>query len=383
MSSVVNRPGQATVTFPALALEDGSILAPVTLAYAVWGRLNAAGDNAILLCHALTGDARAHDPLKPDDPCDGWWNPLIGPGRVFDTERYYVVCANVLGGCYGSTGPTNAHPEDGQPYCLRFPHVTVGDMVHAQRLLVEHLGVTRLAAVAGGSLGGLQALEWAIAYPELVERAIVIGAAAQLSTQGIAIDDIARQIIMADPRWQQGNYEPGEGPAVGLALARMLAMLTYTSAPGMQERFGRRPATRLSDWPAFGPRWDVETYLHHQGDKLARRFDANTYLYLTSAMDRYDACSGPDRGPDRTWQRIRARVLAVGISSDWLFPADQVRALADSITAAGGDARYAEITSILGHDAFLHEWDQLDAILRPFLSAGQHAHELATTLHSA
>ncbi len=378
MSSSVIRPGQASATFSALTLEDGSVLAPVTIAYAAWGQLNVAGDNAILLCHALTGDANAHDPDRPDAPGDGWWNPLIGPGHVFDTERYYVVCANVLGGCYGSTGPTSPHPQDGQPYRLRFPHVTVGDMVRAQRMLVEHLGVMRLAAVVGGSLGGLQALEWTIAYPELVERAVVIGAAAQLSTQGLAIDDIARQIIMADPCWQGGDYVPGDGPAVGLALARMLAMLTYTSAPGIQERFGRRPATRQSAWPSFGPRWDVETYLHHQGDKLARRFDANTYLYLTSAMDRYDACAGPDRGPERTWRRVQARVLAIGISTDWLYPCDQVRALADAVTAAGGDAHYAEITSILGHDAFLHEWDQLDAILRPFLSAGQPAHELAT-----
>ncbi len=354
------------VVLASLPLDDGTLLSPVTLAYETWGRLNATADNAILLCHALTGDAHARDEQAPDDARAGWWNPMVGPGRVFDTTRFLVVCSNVLGSCYGSTGPTSPHPLDGQPYRLRFPLVSVGDMVRAQQALLKRLGVVRLAAVAGGSLGGLQALEWALAFPEMVERAIVIAASPRLSAQGLAIDVIARQAIMGDPAWQKGNYPTGAGPAVGLSIARMLGILTYTSAPGLEERFGRRPATRSGPWPSFGPRLDVETYFLHQGDKLVRRFDANSYLYLSSAMDRYDVAEG--RGSDAAaYARIRAAVLAVGIDTDWLYPARQVREMAEGITAAGGNARYVEICSPHGHDAFLKEWDQLDALVRPFL----------------
>jgi homoserine O-acetyltransferase len=358
--------GRRNVVVSRLPLDDGTVLAPVTLAYETWGQLNAAADNAILLCHALTGDAHARDEAAPDDPRAGWWNPLVGPGRVFDTTRFFVICSNVLGSCYGTTGPLSPHPLDGQPYRLRLPLVSVGDMVRAQAILLERLGIKRLAAVAGGSLGGLQALEWALAFPEMVERAIVIAASLRLSAQGLAIDAIARQAIMGDPAWQNGDYPTGAGPTVGLGIARMLGILTYTTAEGLEERFGRQLATRPSPWPTFGPRLDVETYFLHQGEKLVRRFDANSYLYLSSAMDRYDAAEG--RGSDAAaLARVRADVLALGVDSDWLYPARQVREMADGISAAGGRARYAEIHSLHGHDAFLKEWEQLDAILRPFL----------------
>ena len=356
---------RGTVVLPTLPLDTGGVLASVTMAYETWGELNATADNAVLLCHALTGDAHAYDEQSPDDPRAGWWNPMVGAGRVFDPADHFVICSNVLGGCYGSSGPTSTHPEDGQPYRLRFPLVSVGDMVRAQHALVERLGVKRLVAVTGGSLGGLQALEWAIAFPAVVRQAFVIAAAPRLSAQGLAIDDIARQAIMCDPAWQNGNYPPGAGPASGLGIARMLGMLTYTTAEVLEERFGRRPATRDSGWPSFGPRLDVETYLHYQGEKLVRRFDANTYLYLSSAMDRYDAAEGPRRGSDAAaFARIQAEVLAVGIDSDWLYPARQVREMAEGIQAVGGRARYAEIHSVHGHDAFLKEWDQLDTLLR-------------------
>ena len=358
------------VVLPSLALDDGMLLAPAPIAYETWGTLNAAAGNAILLCHALTGDAHACDEQAPDDPCAGWWNPLVGPGRVFDTRRFFVVCSNILGSCYGSDGPTSPHPTDGQPYRLRFPLVSVGDMVRAQRALLARLGVKRLAAVAGGSLGGLQALEWALAFPEMLERAIVIAASPRLSAQGLAIDTIARQAIMSDPAWQDGAYPPGAGPTAGLGIARMLGMLTYTSAEGLEARFGRRLATRASPFPSFGPRLDIETYLLHQGEKLVRRFDANSYLYLSSAMDRYDAAVGPGRGSDAAaFARIQAEVLAVGIDSDWLYPARQMRELAEGISKAGGRACSAELYSPHGHDAFLKEWEQLDALLRPFLAA--------------
>lgn len=362
--------GQHTVTIDNLPLDVGGVLAPVTIAYESWGTLSPHADNVILLCHALTGSTHAADGESPDDPRSGWWNPLIGPGRAIDTDRYFVICSSVLGGCYGTTGPTSPHPVDGQPYRLRFPRVSIGDMVRAQHALLEHLGVTRLAAVVGGSVGGLQALEWAIAYPEAVERAIVIAASTRLSAQGLAIDEIARQAILTDPAWQEGNYPAGEGPRAGLGIARMLAMLTYTSPQRLDVTFGRQRAVRQSGWPAFGPRFDVETYLHHQADKLIERFDAATYLYLTSAMDHYDAAAGPGRGSDAAaLARIRAEVLAIGISTDWLYPATQVRALADDINATGGRARYVELESLHGHDAFLKDWHDMDAALRPFLAA--------------
>lgn len=358
-----------SVTLPRLPLDGGEELAPVTIAYETWGTLAPTRDNAVLLCHALTGTAHARDDEHPDDPRAGWWNPLIGPGRVFDTDRYFVVCSNVLGGCAGTTGPASPHPADGQPYRLRFPHITVGDMVRAQRELLLRLGVRRLAAVAGGSVGGLQALEWAIAYPDMVDRALVIAAAQRLSAQGLAIDDIARQAILNDPAWRGGDYAPDAGPRAGLGIARMLAMLTYTSPEGLDSRFGRKMAVRESAWPMFGPRRDVETYFQHQADKLVARFDANSYLYLTSAMDRYDAAEGPGRGSDTAaLRRIRAEVLALGISSDWLYPPDQVRGLARAITEAGGSARYVQIDSPNGHDAFLKDWEQMDALLRPVLT---------------
>jgi homoserine O-acetyltransferase len=350
-----------------LNLEDGSSLSPATIAYESWGTLNPEGDNAILLCHALTGDAHAHDPSCPDDPRAAWWNPLIGPGRVLDTEQYFIVCSNILGGCYGTTGPTSLYPEDDQPYRLRFPMITIGDMVHAQHAMLEQLGVRCLAAVIGGSVGGLQALEWTVAYPDMVDRAIIIAAAPRLSAQGLAIDDIGRQAIMNDPSWQNGDYPLDQGPTVGLSLARMVAMLTYTSAEGLEERFGRRFAAHSSQQPSFGPRRDVETYLHYQGEKLVRRFDANTYLYLTSAMDRYDTAEkyGSDIEP---FARIKASTLCVGISSDWLYPPSQVCALAQDIEKAGGTVQYKEIESHHGHDAFLQEWDQLDNLIRSWFN---------------
>jgi homoserine O-acetyltransferase len=361
------RPEVRVATLPELSLGDGGSLAPLTVAFETWGTLAATRDNVILICHALTGDTHAYDTAAPDDPRAGWWNPLIGPGRAFDTQRYFVICANVIGGCYGSAGPTLPHPVDGRPYGMRFPLVTIRDMVHAQRALLNHLGIRRLAVVTGGSIGGLQALEWAAEYPDFVDNAIVFAAGARLSAQGIALNEIGRRAITADPAWNGGDYSPGEGPAAGLAIARMVAMLSYTSAADLDSRFGRRLATQATQQPSLGAAFDVESYLQYQGLKLVRRFDAQSYLILTRAMDRYDLAEG--RGSDaEALARIRARVLGIGISSDWLFLAGQVRALVDGITAAGGQAIYRELDSPLGHDAFLKEWVQLDALLRPLMA---------------
>ncbi len=357
---------QHTLVLERLSLSDSSLLAPVTLAYETWGTLTPTADNVVLICHALTGNAHACDLAAPDDPRAGWWNPLIGPGRVFDTQRYFIICSNILGGCYGSTGPTSPHPADGRPYGMRFPLVGIPDMVRAQRALLDRLGVQRLAAVAGGSIGGQQALEWAVAYPDFIDRVIVLAAGARLSAQGIALNEIGRRAILSDPRWQGGDYLPGQGPDSGLAVARMVAMLSYTSAADLEARFGRRPASRSISLPSIGAAYDVESYLQYQAEKLVRRFDANTYLILSRAMDSYDMAEG--RGSDEAaLARVQASFLAVGTNSDWLFPPAQVRALAEKIQKAGGRARYAEIDSPLGHDAFLKAWDQLETILRPFM----------------
>lgn len=357
-----------TYTFDHLPLQRGGQLGLVTLAYETWGTLNATGDNAILVTHALTGNSHAHDPEQPDNMKVAWWNPLIGPGRPIDTSRYFVICSNVLGSCYGSTGPSSLDPRTGRVYGMRFPIVTIRDMVHAQRQLIEHLGVRQLALVAGGSIGGQQALEWAVSYPELVQKVAVVAATAALTAQAIAFSEVERQAIMLDPRWMGGNYAPGQGPDMGLAVARMLAMITYQSEEAMELRFARNPAaradvaspTRSSD---LGGRFDVEGYLYHQGETLACRFDANSYLYISRAMDLYDVSEGY-ASLDDALRRIRGKALFIGIRSDFLFPAAHVRWLADRVRSLGGDAIYTELDSPHGHDAFLKEWDQMTAALR-------------------
>ncbi|HVB72684.1 MAG TPA: homoserine O-acetyltransferase [Ktedonobacteraceae bacterium] len=356
-----------TFTFDALPLQLGSHLGPVTLAYETWGRLNATGDNVVLITHALTGNSHAHDAERPDDSKVAWWNPLIGPGRFFDTSRYFVICSNVLGSCYGSTGPSSRDPRTGRPYGTHFPVITIHDIVRAQRRLIEHLGVRRIAMVAGGSIGGQQALEWAVTYPELVEKVIVVAATAALTAQAIAFSEVQRQAILTDPRWQNGNYQPGDGPEAGLAIARMLSMITYQSEESMELRFGRRDARQAgvvppSGYPDLGKRFDVEGYLYYQGNALVKRFDANSYLYVSRAMDLYDV-SEDYPSLEAALRRVRSKALFIGIRSDFLFPAARVRWLAEQVSAVGGDATYVELDSPHGHDAFLKEWKQMNDAL--------------------
>jgi homoserine O-acetyltransferase/O-succinyltransferase len=353
-----------TFTFDELPLQLGGTFGPVTLAYETWGTLNAAGDNAVLITHALTGNTHAHDAERPDDMKIAWWNPLIGPGRYFDTSRYFVICSNILGGCYGSTGPSSPDPRTGRQYRMRFPVITIQDMVRAQRRLIDHLGVRQLAMVAGGSIGGQQALEWAAAYPELVRNAIVVAATAALTAQAVAFSEVQRQAILIDPRWQGGDYPPGQGPDAGLAIARMLAMITYQSEEAMELRFARQPARQShapfapSGYGDLGKRFDVENYLYYQGEALVKRFDANSYLYISRAMDLYDVSE--DYGSlEAALRRIRGKALFIGIRSDFLFPAARVRWLAEEAHAAGADATYVELDSPHGHDAFLKEWQQM------------------------
>jgi homoserine O-acetyltransferase len=354
------RPGEdgalRTLDLGPMEFELGGHLAEVTLAYRTWGRLNPAGDNAVLVLHALTGDSQAGGE-------GGWWEPLIGPGRAIDTDRHFVVCANVLGGCAGSTGPASLHPITHLPYGPRFPLVTIGDVVAAQRRLVERLGIAKLVAI-GGSIGGFQALEWATRHPDLVAATVAIAVAGRLDALGIAVhSEVGRRAIMADPEWRGGDYLiHGTFPARGLAVARMAAMPTYLSREILTERFGRNPASRPTLVEPFGPTFDVEGYLHHHGRALVRRFDANSYLYLTKAMDLYDV--GRDGGEEAWLRRLAAPLRLVGVRSDWLFPPDDVRRLAALAADLGRDATYAELDSPHGHDAFLKEWDLLSPLIR-------------------
>src|SRR5919112_539896 len=344
----------------ALELELGGHIEAVTVAYRTWGRLNAAGDNAVLVLHALTGDSLAAGP-------GGWWEPLIGPGRALDTDHRFVICANILGGCQGTTGPASDDPLTGRPYGMRFPLITIGDIVNTQRALMERLGVRKLVVI-GGSIGGFQALEWATRHPGLVSALVPVAATGALDAQGVALNEIGRRAIMADPDWRGGSYAAeGVFPSRGLAIARMVGMVTYHSKESMALRFGRNPATRPVLYPSFGPTFDVEGYLHYHGAALVRRFDANSYLYLTRAMDLYDV--GRDGGEAAWLRRIEAPVSFVGIRSDWLFPPGAIRALADRLRGLGKDVKYHELDSPHGHDAFLKEWGQMTGAIRPFVTA--------------
>ncbi len=366
----IAQPETMQFTFPAAApfrLTLGESLPSFALTYETYGELNAARDNAILLIHALTGDAHAAGRHGPDDRKTGWWDPLIGPGRPVDTAKYFVVCANALGGCAGSSGPCSPNPATGRPWGKAFPLITVQDLVRAQRLLIDRLGIRRLAAIIGGSLGGMQALEWAVRYPVLVGRVGIIAAAGRLDPQGIALNEVGRRAIMLDPRWQGGDYAPGAGPDEGLAVARMVGTVTYHSKESMAMRFGRRPARRPVSRPTLGGAFDVEGYLHHHGDALVARFDAHSYLRQTRAMDLYDVAEG--RGSEG-WalSAVRARVLTIGIRSDWLFTPQHVRDLNEALVAAGADATYRELDSPHGHDAFLKEWAMLGPMVGELLA---------------
>jgi homoserine O-acetyltransferase/O-succinyltransferase len=346
--------------------ELGGILPEVTLAYETWGVLNEAADNAVLLVHALTGDSHAAGGPDETHRRGGWWDPVVGPGLAIDTDRFFVVCSNVLGGCSGSTGPASVEPGSGRPYGMRFPVVTIRDIVRAQKRLLDAIGVRKLALVAGGSIGGQQALEWAVEFPDFVEKAVPVAATGALGPQGIGMSEIGRRAIVADPDWQDGDYYgTGRSPDDGLAIARMAGMMTYQSAPGQWERFGRRPAGRPALYPEFGGRFEIESYLQYQGRELTGRFDANSYLYLSRAMDLYDVASGYD-SEEEAYARIQAEVLFVGITSDWLFPATEVKDSVEKAKRAGARARYAEIDTLSGHDAFLKDWKELTEAIQPF-----------------
>lgn len=357
---------------PALRLEYGGSLGKVVIAYETFGELARDASNAVLITHALTGDSHV---TRGSSSKTGWWEDIVGPGKVIDTAKYFVVCSNVLGGCSGTTGPCSPHPKDGRPYGMRFPTVTIRDMVRAQRLLLQRLGIPHLRLVIGGSMGGMQALEWAVMYPDLVDNAIVIAAPGSQQSQAIAFNEVMRRAIMLDPAWQNGAYSPESAPRLGLGLARMVGMITYHSHISMDMRFGRERVPGLPDGSAWaGYKGDsvfqVERYLHHQADKIVNRFDANSYIYLTKAMDLFDLGEGRG-GLVRALERIKARLLVVGITSDILYPASLIKDFYQQAVSAGVAAYYSELRSPHGHDAFLLDTVPMGAILEDFLRKGE------------
>lgn len=351
-------------------LEAGGQLEQVAIAFETYGQLNAKGDNAILICHALTGSAHAAGAHQREQ-VPGWWDPLIGPGKPIDTDRFFVVCSNVLGGCYGSTGPASIDPATGRPWGISFPRYTVRDMVNAQKRLTDRLGIRRYAAVIGGSMGGMQVLEWAAMYPEMVGAMAPIAIGTQHSAWAIGLNEVARRAIMADPQWENGHYQLARQPETGLGLARAVAMLSYRSFDSLEAKFGReRRAPRTADGQeqpetlkAVEMSFEIASYLSYQGVKLVERFDANTYIHLTWAMDDFDL--GEDRGGvDRVLAGMKMPALVLGIPSDVLYPEVEQKELAARLP----NAEYARIESPHGHDAFLIEYPQLAARLRRFLS---------------
>jgi|YelNatPaOPRAMG01_1025707.scaffolds.fasta_scaffold00030_21 homoserine O-acetyltransferase len=346
--------------------ECGRELRHLEVAFETYGRLNAAADNAVYVVHALTGSAHAAFYNSPEEDRPGWWDGLIGPGKALDPDRYFIVCANLLGSCYGTTGPSSINPETGDIYGMDFPPITTRDMVKAQKLLLDYLGVKRLRLVLGGSLGGMITWQWLVDYPEFVEAAIPIAGTVQGSPWMIALNEVARQAIFNDPAWQDGWYR-GQGPSAGLALARMIAMISYRSDRQFWQRFGR---ARVKPEPEHQLEFDnwfqIESYLHYQGHKLVKRFDARTYIYLTEAMDLHDVARGYSC-LEEALDRIQAEVLVIGIDSDVLYYPHELKATVRTLQKLGKKAQYAEISSIYGHDAFLVEYEQLNHLVREFL----------------
>jgi homoserine O-acetyltransferase/O-succinyltransferase len=350
-------------TFNDLVLESGEILSPVTIAYETYGGLNGLRDNAILICHALTGDAHAAG-ISAETGKAGWWDSMIGPGKAFDTDRYFVICSNIIGGCKGSTGPSSVNPKTGNAYGSDFPVITIGDMVNAQVRLADYLGIDKLLSVAGGSMGGMQVLEWMASHPERVRSAIPISTAARHSPQQIAFNEVGRQAIMADPNWNDGNYYGGSLPGSGLSVARMLGHITYMSDISMRKKFGRRFQDDRQPFK-FTAEFQVEGYLHYRGHSFIERFDANSYLFITKAMDHYDVSRG--RKLHEAFSKTTAKVLMVAFQSDWLYPLYQSEAIVKACKLAGVDATYCVVDSTYGHDAFLIETEEETHLIKHYL----------------
>ena len=351
-----------------ITLEHGGRLSGAKVAYETYGKLNREKSNAVLICHALSGDAHAAGWHKGEEK-PGWWDIIIGPGKALDTEKFFVICSNVLGGCKGTTGPSSINPRTGKPYGLDFPVISVRDMVDVQKRLLDHLGVDKLFAVIGGSFGGMQVLQWCVSYPEEVRMAVAIATSAYSSPQQIAFNEVGRKAISSDPDWQNGDYYGRTPPARGLSLARMIGHITYLSDESMHQKFGRR----LQDKSDYGfdisnLDFQVESYLRYHGDSFVKRFDANSYLYITKAIDYFDLTRKGALSLAEAFKDAKAKFLVISISSDWLYPPYQCREIADALSANDIDVRHCEIKSNYGHDAFLLESGQMNYTIQNFLS---------------
>jgi len=346
-----------------LVLSSGRKLGPITLVYETYGTLNKDKSNAILVEHALSGDAHAAGLYKGDKK-PGWWDAMIGPGKAFDTDKYFVICSNIIGGCKGSTGPSSLNPKTGKPYALSFPMITIADMVEAQRRLIDYLGIDKLFCVAGGSMGGMQALQWVASYPDRVRTAIPIATALKHSPQQIALSEVGRQAVMADPEWREGNYYDGHGqPERGLAVARMIGHITYMSDKSMEEKFSRRLKDKSYSF-SFKTDFEVEGYLRYRGDNFVKRFDANSYLYITKAMDYFDLSDGKLLSKKG---KVDTKFLVIAFKSDWLYPAYQMQEVVRQLKIRHADATYCEVKSVYGHDAFLLELKEQEHLIKHFL----------------
>ncbi len=350
-----------------MKLDSEKSFGPIEVAYETYGKLNENKTNAVLVCHALSGDAHAAGWHEGEEK-PGWWNNMIGPGKGLDTDKYFVICSNVLGGCKGTTGPSSINPETGSPYGLDFPIITVSDMVRVQKKLIEHLGIEQLFAVIGGSMGGMQALSWSVTYPDSIKFCIPIAATSKSSPQQIAFNEVRRRAVMSDPKWRGGDYYGDEPPRDGLSLARMIGHITYLSDESMHQKFGRNLQNKKNYSFDFSTDFEVESYLHHQGDKFVDRFDANSYLYLTRAIDYFDLTNGGERTLAEAFRETAANFLIIAISSDWLYPPYQSKDIVRALRANELEVTYSEIKSSYGHDAFLVESGQVKHIITDFLS---------------
>ena len=360
-----------------LRLDAGVTLSPFQIAYKTYGTLNAERSNAILICHALTGDQHVAS-INPVTRKPGWWETMVGPGKPIDTERFFVICPNVVGACLGTTGPASTNPQTGKPWGLDFPVITIRDMVRAQAMLLDELGIETLFSVAGGSMGGMQVLQWAASYPRRVFSALPIACATRHSAQNIAFHEVGRQAVMADPEWRQGRYLfENTNPRRGLAVARMGAHITYLSDAALHRKFGRKFQDRDNPTFSFDADFEVESYLRHQGSSFVERFDANSYLYLTRAMDYFDLAADYDGAVANAFKGSETRFCVISFTSDWLFPTSESRAIVHALNAGGARVSFAEIVTDKGHDAFLLEEPELFAIVRGFLDGAGRARGLA------
>ncbi len=360
-----------TISDTALVLESGEKLKDVTIAYETFGELSKVKDNAVLITHAFSGDSHVagYYPDEPEDAKPGWWDFMVGPGKGIDTDKYFVICSNILGSCNGSTGPSSINPATGKPYGLDFPMVTIGDMVEAQKKLIDYLGITRLLAVIGGSVGGMQVLEWCLRFPQMLKAAVPVATTMRHSALAIAFNEVARQSIMADPNWNHGDYYQGGKPNLGLAIARMIGHVTYLSDEAMRRKFGRRLQGKDSFSFGFDADFQVESYLRYQGNKFVQRFDANSLLYITRAADYFDITNRKNSVfmTDDQESRNRIKFLVVSFSSDWLYPTYQARELVKTLKRTGQSVSFCEIEADCGHDAFLIPNQRFIDLIKGFL----------------